>query len=303
MDETFLLERSRYDEQRKLIIQQNLSEPNKQAQVESQWEAYDKVVYGLTSYFGLLPQYTACVVDAAWELATYTFLLSRKLFPRDISDIEHWALKFWERIIEKCRTPPLDISVWHKLAVELWTPLIQALPSQEEATSKKPTPPDEKKRLEAAVVEEFLPQFNEITHSTYSLLEIEGHERPDALLEDSTGTRLGLEITHVYHDDQEAKILLGRSHTEFSGLQSFNGLLDVLQSRIRKKQKDANSYPCPYPLLLLVRVVSPVFTWRDFQDALRNGRIQLQPSAFKEVWLLARDEENLNSFKALKLTT
>lgn len=303
MDETFLSERSRYDVQRKLIIQQNLSDPNKQAQAENQWEAYDKVVYELTSYFGLLPQYTNCVIDAAWELATFTFVLSKQLFPRDISDIEHWALKFWERILEKCRTPLLDISMWHELAVELWTPLIQASPSQEGYTSKKPTPPDEKKRLEAAVVEEFLPQFNAINHSTYSLLEIEDHERPDALLEDCTGTRLGLEITHVYHDDQEAKILLGRSPIPFSGLQSFNVLLDILLYRIRKKQKDANSYPCPYPLLLLVRIVSPVFTWRDFQDAVRNGLIQLQPSAFNEVWLLARDEEKLNSFKALKLTT
>lgn len=42
-------------------------------------------------------------------------------------------------------------------------------------------------------------------------------ERPDAIIEASDRKKLGLEIAHLFYDDLEAKILLGKTKTKIHG--------------------------------------------------------------------------------------
>jgi len=143
----------------------------------------------------------------------------------------------------------------------------------------------EKAGLEEAALAWFLCEYCKRKGIRY--LPVEFPERPDTILEAPDGSRIGVEITHLYYDRQEAEMLLGRGRGVPHGLEMFSALLDKLHKLIRRKAEKASRYPCPYPVVLVVRVASPVFSGQDFETAKARGEIRVPEGAFHEVWLLA----------------
>ncbi len=74
------------------------------------------------------------------------------------------------------------------------------------------------------------------------------------------------------------------------GLEMFSALLDKLHQLIRRKREKARKHPYPYPVVLVVRVASPVFSGQDLEAAKARGEIRVREGAFREVWLLARED-------------
>jgi hypothetical protein len=158
----------------------------------------------------------------------------------------------------------------------------------------------EKQKLEAAAVNWYLRVIAPFHGKKYSVEALDNQERPDAILKSGDGHLLGLEITHLYHDRREAEMIFGRSAINNSGLQSADGLIAMLNLLIEKKNKAGQKYKKSYPIDLVIRIASPIFTWSDFSREYKQSNITIQDSlAFREVWLLARDDDNLNNFKPL----
>ena len=67
----------------------------------------------------------------------------------------------------------------------------------------------EKEDLELAACIYFINRYNQ-EHNTN--LELVKHtDKPDFILSDAvTGERVGVEVTHLYYDENEAKMILGR---------------------------------------------------------------------------------------------
>jgi hypothetical protein len=151
----------------------------------------------------------------------------------------------------------------------------------------------EKRRLEQGALDLYLEIYNAAQPDGYTL--VQWGERPDALLRDRAGRLLGIEITHVYHaiteasPESEAQLLLGRSASNRSGLQSFDVLLRELHARLDEKRRNVASYACAFPVALLVRVASPIFLASDFRAALAD--VPLTLGRLFAIWLLVRADE------------
>ncbi|KUO53515.1 MAG: hypothetical protein APF76_11945 [Desulfitibacter sp. BRH_c19] len=144
----------------------------------------------------------------------------------------------------------------------------------------------EKRMLEKAAIELFICSFKEIFGVEYKVVCYQ--ERPDAILEDPEGNRLGMEVTHLFYDELKAKILLGKSNSTGHKTESFYKYLDVLNDLLDKKAKTGLNYPIGYPCSLLIRDTSPVWTKEDFEEA--NSLIKLPQKVYKDIWLLTQDK-------------
>ncbi len=146
---------------------------------------------------------------------------------------------------------------------------------------------NEKHALEREAIEWFLGHYNEVTPKQYHL--VSQQERPDALLADEQGNEFGVEIAHLYYDDQEAKMLLGRCTGCFHGEENLEHLVEKLNMLLKKKYKVGKAFDRPYPVALLIRSASPIFSGHDFE--LIKDKLKLPRGVYTEVWMLACDEE------------
>ena len=143
----------------------------------------------------------------------------------------------------------------------------------------------EKLRLEKAAIELFVRCFKKAHGKEYKL--IQQQERPDAILEDEDGNRMGLEVTHLFHDELEVKMLLGRSEQQIHGLENFEDHIIMLSSLLEKKGRTGLCYTSEYPCSLLIRNASPIWTSEDFEGYI--SRIKAPESLYENVWLLTTD--------------
>lgn len=146
---------------------------------------------------------------------------------------------------------------------------------------------NEKMAMEREAVKLFIGLYNRMSDNPLRLLYQQ--DRPDAVLEDSKRRKLGMEITHLFYDDKEAKELLGRSdgtpvdwENERIGPIIYN-LNELISRKLAKKQ----SYSEGYPISLLIRNASPVFGMADF--LAHQQRVKLSPGVFEHIWFLSRD--------------
>lgn len=113
-------------------------------------------------------------------------------------------------------------------------------------------------------------------------------DRPDIVIEDRrNGTRLGVEVTHLFYDSEEARFLLGRSQKQGHSPEYIEEYIRRLNALLQQKSQKAKGYNHEYPLALLIRVVSPVFHLYDFK--IYASRIVVPPSDFQIIWLLFYD--------------
>lgn len=81
---------------------------------------------------------------------------------------------------------------------------------------------DEKSALEEAAVGIFVDLYN--LNREDHLEVIERRERPDYILKSIKDGLVALEVTHLFYDADEAKMLFGRSAEEMHGLEKFSKL-------------------------------------------------------------------------------
>lgn len=126
---------------------------------------------------------------------------------------------------------------------------------------------------------------------------ISRQEGPDAVVE-INGVRVGLEITHLYYDKDEAKMLFGRSENKQHGLERFDRLIYELNELLQKKAIKSFTYNCEYQVSLLIRNGSPIYGLTDFKKSQDN--ILIPHNKYLNIWFLSRDD-NDSCWRLLKL--
>jgi hypothetical protein len=113
-------------------------------------------------------------------------------------------------------------------------------------------------------------------------------DRPDIVIENQLdGTRLGVEVTHLFYDSDEARFILGRSREAVHPPEYMDEYILRLNTLLQQKSEKAKGYNHEYPLALLIRVVSPLFHMLNFNAY--DSKIVVPTSDFKIIWLLFYD--------------
>ena len=156
---------------------------------------------------------------------------------------------------------------------------------------------DEKKALEISAVKYFIAAFKKQNHIDYKI--VQHQDRPDIIIEDrNTKKRLGVEVTHLFYDSQEARIILGRAKDQVHGPETIDQYILRLNQLLQQKADKAKGYQCNNDNILLVRVVSPVFDIDDFNASAE--KIVVPVCLYKNIWLLFYDFDH-NYWGILKL--
>lgn len=145
---------------------------------------------------------------------------------------------------------------------------------------------DEKWLLEESAVLALVELLNVQRGMSYQIFQ--HTDRPDFVIENQQdGARLGVEVTHLFYDSLEARLVFGRSREAAHPPEYIEEYIRRLNDLLLQKSEKAKKYNHAYPLALLVRVVSPIFHIYDFEAYA--SRIVVPPSDFKLIWLLFFD--------------
>lgn len=144
---------------------------------------------------------------------------------------------------------------------------------------------NEKLALEKTAIQLFIQIYNQNHLDKLRLLYQQ--EQPDAVLQINEQDKLGLEITHLFYDELEAKILLGRSDQDPYVQETLDHLIEELNMLIRRKENKMDNYSKNYPIALLIRNASLLFGMSDILSC--RNRIYKPQNLFTQIWLLSRD--------------
>ncbi|MDQ0873009.1 hypothetical protein QFZ77_001668 [Paenibacillus sp. V4I3] len=144
---------------------------------------------------------------------------------------------------------------------------------------------DQKKAMEQAAIDIFLDLYN--VNNEVPLRMVQQQEKPDALLEDARDNRIGLEVTHLFYDTEEARLMLSRSELTKPSAEGIDTFIKVINDRIQSKEHKLKDYSHDYPCMLLIRNLSLLFGMSDILGRKRN--LVLPHGHFTQVWLLSRD--------------
>jgi len=145
---------------------------------------------------------------------------------------------------------------------------------------------DEKWLIEEGAALALLEILNFQQGASYEIAE--HADRPDIVIENRLdGKRLGVEVTHLFYDSDEARFVFGRSHKPSHPPEYIEEYIQRLNGLLQQKSEKAKGYNHEYPLALLIRVVSPLFHMYDFKAYA--SRIVVPPSDFEIIWLLFYD--------------
>lgn len=117
-------------------------------------------------------------------------------------------------------------------------------------------------------------------------------DRPDIVIENQTdGKRLGVEVTHLFYDSEEARYVFGRSSQQNfpPNPQYIEEYVRRLNLLLQQKSEKAKGYNHDYPLALLIRVVSPLFHLCNFK--VYADSVVVPSSDFDIIWLMFYDFE------------
>jgi hypothetical protein len=128
---------------------------------------------------------------------------------------------------------------------------------------------------------------------------VEQRERPDFLVTDDAGRCIGVEITHLYHSEEEARFLNGRSYTDIRPIKTADLLLDALNLNLQKKAGLSYGYDQFEGLILVVRVTPPFVQKQVIIE--HHERLVVPRSAFEEIWMLFYDPDELDWAELLRL--
>jgi hypothetical protein len=158
---------------------------------------------------------------------------------------------------------------------------------------------DEKTRLEAAAISWFIDQYEMLYEVKYEILEHYGEgaiSKPDFILK-SAHQEIAVEVTHLFIDEKEAQLLLGKPHGSKREPQHFDDLIKSLNKLIAKKA--AKKYRYDGHIELVIRSASPIFSASDFVSKFQHINLD-NTERFHHIWLLTQDEQ-FGKWSLLKL--
>lgn len=155
----------------------------------------------------------------------------------------------------------------------------------------------EKWNLEEGAIKCFLPLYNKNKGTSFV---IKSHrDKPDFIIYDAKKDfNIGVEIAHLYYDPKEAKMILGRNNSLMHGLEIFNKLIDELNKLLSNKSNDVKNYSYTGDMILVVRVISPIFSAESFETYWAH--IQVPDSKFSEIWLLNRSRKSTGAWDTIQ---
>ncbi len=149
---------------------------------------------------------------------------------------------------------------------------------------------DEKWLIEESAAQALVELLNNQQGKNYKIFR--HADRPDIVIENQAdGTRLGVEVTHLFYDSEEARFIFGRSeeHDYPPAPEYIEEYVRRLNNLLQQKSEKAKGYNHEYPLALLIRAVSPLFYMCNFEAYAPS--IVVPPSDFQIIWLLFYDFE------------
>ncbi len=156
----------------------------------------------------------------------------------------------------------------------------------------------EKEQLERKALAYFLRLYNRKLDRKFKLLK--KRERPDFEIEDKiSGQRLGVEISHIFHDKKEAMMFLGRDASNFHGIITAEDHVQVLMRILKDKAAKIKGYICDYPIILVIRDYSKIFDIRTIFDPQLG--LKVNSSEYTEVWYVGRSRPILKWDKLVRL--
>lgn len=156
---------------------------------------------------------------------------------------------------------------------------------------------EEKARLERAAMLMFVRAMRLTYEQEWHIHE--QRERPDFLMRGPLQEWVGIEVTHLYHNEEEARFLNGRADEEIHPLTTSDELLDALNRGLAKKALLSYGYDTFERLILLIRVSSPEVRKARVVEYL--PRVVVPTSAFDEIWMLFYDYSHLDWADLLRL--
>ncbi|WP_025678852.1 hypothetical protein [Paenibacillus massiliensis] len=146
---------------------------------------------------------------------------------------------------------------------------------------------DEKSALEEAAINIFIDLYN--FNRQDDLKVVEKQECPDYILKNKKEDLIGIEVTHLFYDAEEAKMLLDRSNKELHGLEDSTNYIGTLNKLLKQKEKKIDKYDAIYPIALLIRNASPVYGMSDF---LKYKSVIYKPEKYCHIWFVSKDGNN-----------
>ncbi len=159
----------------------------------------------------------------------------------------------------------------------------------------------DKWNLEREAADLFIHSYNALHGAEFVLTK---HiDKPDFVATDKElGLSVGIEITHLFYDEDEARLLLGKtSNHVIADEVVLDKLVSVLNNRLKTKSEKAKHYQYYNDMILVIRVASPVFDKATF-DALERYISIPQTTVFDQIWLLFHSESGVvdDNLKRLK---
>ena len=151
----------------------------------------------------------------------------------------------------------------------------------------------EKERLEEYAIKYFTAayprQLRSLLHS----------DKPDfTLLDESNKSKIGVEVAHLWHDKEEAKILLGRSEKTVHGIMNAADLIRVLNELLMQKANKIVGFKKHDKFFLIIRVASPIFDKSTFD--MYEDDIICPVNDYDEIWLVLDDNSKSGRWTELK---
>lgn len=145
---------------------------------------------------------------------------------------------------------------------------------------------DEKYLLEKSAIEIFVKRYNNFFENKIQLIKMQ--DKPDALLKDSNDNLFGIEITHLYLDATEAKYALNKSNEKHDCI-NLLGYIEQLNQLLTQKESKILNYKVSYPVDLLIRSASPLFS-KETIELYRNN-IKIPKQSIRNIWLLLDNDK------------
>ena len=152
----------------------------------------------------------------------------------------------------------------------------------------------EKEQLEEFVINNFINNYQ------IELRILKHSDKPDFTLFDKINNKkIGAEVTHLYYDGNEAKILLGRSDNKNShGIMNFSNLINKLNELINQKCDKIKEFKHHDKFILIIRVASPIFDKFDFDRYEKD--IIYPENKYSEIWIILDDNSKKQRWTELK---
>jgi len=151
----------------------------------------------------------------------------------------------------------------------------------------------EKERLEEYAIKYFTTAYPR------KLRSLEHSDKPDfTLFDESNQSKIGVEVAHLWHDKEEAKILLGRSEKIIHGIMNAADLIRALNELLVQKANKIIGFKKHDKFFLVIRVASPIFDKSTFD--MYEDDIICPANDYDEIWLVLDNNNKQERWTELK---